>query len=231
MMKEHHQLWVRLAGLGVLIALSAAAYYANPIFFQNIGELLIKGDIVGSIDFLQSYGPYAMAISFFLIVFINVTAVLPNIFILAANGIIFGVFWGTIVSWLAEVVGVILSFIIMRYLFHDAAHNLIVRSNSLKRVDEFSGKKGFRIMLVARSIPYIPSGLLTALGAVSSISLGDYSLATLIGKLPSAWIEVTLGHDLMSLHEHTLRLTILIVISCLAYYTFVKYKNQGTEKK
>ena len=130
------------------------------------------------------------------------------------------------ISWLAESVGVIISFALMRYLFRDSAESVITRSNALKRIDEFSGKKGFRVMLLARTIPYIPSGLITALGALSSISLADYIMATFIGKLPSALIEVTLGHDLLSYREHIVRLTVLLVISGLAYYFFVRHKGK-----
>ncbi|MDU2066214.1 MAG: TVP38/TMEM64 family protein [Sporomusaceae bacterium] len=229
-MKTINQTALRFIVVLVVILLGVMSYQLNPDFFTTAGNLLVSGDIVGLIDFIRSYGPYAMVISFFLVVFINIVAVLPNIFILAANGILFGVVEGTILSWLAESVGVIISFAVMRYLFHDYAHNLIVRSNALKKVDEFSGKKGFRIMLIARSIPYIPSGLITALGAVSSITFWDYAAATLIGKLPSAWIEVTLGHDLMAYREHSFRLLVLVVISCLAYYFFLRYKKTVSEK-
>jgi uncharacterized membrane protein YdjX (TVP38/TMEM64 family) len=187
--------------------------------------LLTHGNIRESIDFIKSYGPYAMVVSFLLIVFINVVAVLPNIFIVGANGIIFGVVEGTLISWLAEGVGVTISFVLMRYLFRDQAHAIIARTPALQKFDEFSGRSGLKIMLIARSIPFVPSGLITALGALSSIRLGDYIIATFAGKLLSVWIEVTLGHDLASYHEHMPRLIFLIVLSGLGYVVFAKYKK------
>jgi len=189
-------------------------------------QLLFKGNIVDSIKYIRSFGPYAVLVSFSIIVFINSVAVLPNILILAANGIIFGIVKGTLISWTAESVGVIISFAVMRYFFRDYAQRVITRSNALQQVNNFSGKKGFQIMLIARSIPFIPSGLITALGALSNIGWRDYILATLIGKLPSAWIEVTLGHDLASYHRHTMRLTLLIVISVAAYGSYLRYKKK-----
>lgn len=224
--KHPNQKVFRLIILTVFVILVWISYMLYPTFFHKMYILLLHGDVRGSVHFIRSYGPYSMLVSFLLIVFINTVAVLPNIFILAANGVIFGVVEGTIISWLAESVGVILSFILMRYFFHDVAHNVIIRSNALKRIDEFSGKQGFRVMLVARCIPYVPSGLITALGAVSSITLADYALATFIGKLPSAWIEVTLGHDLLSYQDHMMRLTILFVISIGLYYFLVRKKKQ-----
>jgi uncharacterized membrane protein YdjX (TVP38/TMEM64 family) len=224
--KHPNQKVFRLIILTVFVILVWISYMLYPTFFHKMYILLLHGDVRGSVHFIRSYGSYSMLVSFLLIVFINTVAVLPNIFILAANGVIFGVVEGTIISWLAESVGVILSFVLMRYFFHDVAHNVITRSNALKRIDEFSGKQGFRVMLVARCIPYVPSGLITALGAVSSITLADYALATFIGKLPSAWIEVTLGHDLLSYQDHMMRLTILFVISVGLYYFLVRKKKQ-----
>ncbi|MEN6412285.1 MAG: TVP38/TMEM64 family protein [Veillonellales bacterium] len=224
MKKGKNLLWLFVGGLTVA---AAAVYWLQPAWARPlIGVLKYLNDIDSLIDFIRSYGHYAMLISFLLIVVINMVAVLPNIFILAANGILFGVVEGTLVSWAAESVGVIISFFIMRYLLRDYAHKLIVRRQGLKALDQFSGEKGFVIMLLARSIPFVPSGLITALGALSSISTRDYILATLIGKFPSATIEVMLGHDLASYREHELRLLILLLIAGAGYYLFLRYKKK-----
>lgn len=207
----------KLSLVAALCGVLGLSYFLNPLFFQTFAELLAKGDVKSTLDFLRSYGPYAMVVSFAIVVFINTLGFLPNIFFLAANGILFGIVWGTVISWLAECVGATISFLLMRYLFKDSAQELIQKNAALKQIDDFSGAKGFQIMLITRAIPYIPSGLITALGALSSITLKDYVAATLIGKLPSAWVEVTIGHDLMNASENGWRIGILIAISTVAY--------------
>ncbi|MDF2565291.1 MAG: ydjZ 1 [Massilibacillus sp.] len=216
----------RIVLFAIFIIIILLIYWLKPESLHKVIQLLLAGDLEASIEYIRSYGPYAALVSFVIVVFINAVAVLPNIFILAANGIIFGIVEGTIISWLAETVGVVISFAFMRYFFQDYAHRVIVRSNSLQKVNDFSGKKGFQIMVIARSIPFVPSGLITALGALSDISLKDYILATLIGKLPSALIEVTLGHDLASYHENSMRLTVVILISVAAYGGYLWYKKK-----
>lgn len=216
----------RILIFAVFITCILLIFWLKPESLHKVIQLLLAGDLEASIEYIRSYGPYAALVSFCIVVFINTVAVLPNIFILAANGIIFGIVEGTMISWLAETVGVVISFAFMRYFFQDYAHRVIVRSNSLQRVNEFSGKKGFQIMVIARSIPFVPSGLITALGALSDISLKDYILATLIGKFPSALIEVTLGHDLASYHENSMRLTVVILISVAAYCGYLWYKKK-----
>ncbi|MGL5269541.1 MAG: TVP38/TMEM64 family protein [Selenomonadaceae bacterium] len=202
-------------------------YFVNPTPWEQIARLLLSGDLSAIIDYIRSFGTYAMLVSIMIVIFINVVAVLPNIFLLAANGIIFGIIPGTIISWLAESIGVIISFFIMRYFGQDGATALIRRSNMLKKVDDYSGKNGFKIMIIARSIPFIPSGLITALAALSEIPARDYILATLLGKFPSALIEVSIGHDLASYHDHMLRLTFFVLIAIGAYAAYIWQQKKG----
>ena len=214
---NHQALKIRLLALTLLIGCGLIVYWLNPEPLREFIHLLLARDISTSIEHIRLFGNYAALVTFIMIVFINITAILPNIFVLAAAGIIFGEIEGTLIAWAAESVGVTISFILMRYFFLDHTRQIIMRSNALKRVNDFGSENGFKVMLIARSIPFVPSGLITALGAASSITLSDYILATFIGKLPSAWIEVTLGHDLASYHEHMVRLTLLVIISASAY--------------
>lgn len=223
--KQKQLRWLVLA---VLVVLGSWFYAQYPQVIHTLFSYVVQGDVKGCITFIQSYGRYAALISFFLVMLVNITAVLPNIFLLAANGIIFGIVEGTVISWLGESVGVVISFFLMRYLFRDWASMLIQKNEQLKKVDEFSGQRGLSLMIVARCIPYVPSGLITALGALSSIKARDYIAATFIGKLPSAAIEVTMGHDIMSYQEHSVRLLVLILVSAVAYYLFARQKRTSS---
>ena len=103
-----------------------------------------------------------MVFSFLLDVLINALGFLPSIFVSTANGLLFGIVPGIIVSWLAETVGVIISFILMRTILRSSAEKLIAKSKYLQKADDFSGRNGFKIMLILRAMPYFPSGILTA---------------------------------------------------------------------
>ena len=219
------QSYWRILCVFALIFLFAAGYGMKPDFFHDLTKLLQFSDVAYSVQLIQSYGQYAKPVVFAIIVLINILAVLPNIFVLAAAGVLFGVVDGTIIAWVAETVGVNISFLLMRYLFRSSAENFIERHGVLNQLNEFSGKDGFRIVLLARCVPYVPSGAVTALAALSRIGFKEHFFATLIGKLPSAWVEVTVGHDLMSFRAHLLRLTLLLVSSGLVYVLFLRYKR------
>lgn len=90
----------------------------------------------------------------FLDVLINALGFLPSIFLSTANGVIFGLPLGITVSWLAETVGVVLNFFVLRYFLRDEAEKLITKSNNLKRLDEMSSKGGLTAMALARTLPY-----------------------------------------------------------------------------
>ena len=105
----------------------------------------------------------------------------------------------------------------MRYILRDSAEKLIQKNKFLLKVDDFSSKNGLAVMLFARTIPYFPSGIITALGAISRISLRDYAIANLIGKFPSTALEVVVGHDAVMLHQHLDRLTIIVVVATVVY--------------
>ena len=213
----------KLGSLFILAFIIFIIYYLNPEFYSKLWILSISGDIDGTVKYLQSFGVWAIVISFILDVLINVAGFLPSIFLSTANGLLFGIPLGILISWSAESVGVILSFFVMRFLLRDFALKIIEKSEKLKNVDEISGKNGFVWMALARTLPYFPSGILTALGAVSKMSVRDYVLATFIGKLPSTSIEVILGHDVVRFNENMERLAIIttgiiVFYLCIFYY-------------
>ncbi len=208
---------VKCTALLLLLLLIAGVWLLYPEVFARLWHVMVCGSMQETIDYIQSFGVWAMLFSFCLDVLVNALGFLPSIFISTANGVLFGVIPGVIVSWLAETTGVILSFLLMRTILRDSAEKLIQKSPYLSKLDEFSGKKGFQMMLIARTIPYFPSGILTALGAVSRISVKDYILSNLIGKFPSTALEVIIGHDAVLFHEHMDRLTIVVVIATIVY--------------
>lgn len=216
----------RLSILALMVLALATIHCLDPSFYPTIYRLSNEGDMRGTIAYLQSFGMYAVFVSFFIDVVINIVGSLPSIFISAANGLLFGLFWGVIISWLAETVGVIISFYVMRTLFRGMAANIIHKSRTLQKMDSYDS---WEAIAAARAIPYMPNGLVTAVAALSSMHFRHYAFGCLIGKFPSTAIEVILSHDVINMEQHALRLTILVVVitavyGCVWYYH--KYKRQ-----
>ena len=113
----------------------------------------------------------------------------------------------------AETVGVLLSFVLLRFFFRDAAEKIINKHPTLSNLDKYSGKRGFAVMLVARMVPYFPSILLNALGALSAMSMRDYVIASFVGKFPSTGIEAIIGHDTLTHQEDPTRLIVVCIFA------------------
>ncbi len=218
----------KLIAFGCLILIIFGIQHFAPQFFHKVFILSTRGDIKGTARFLNSYGPWAVVVSFLLDVFINAVGFLPSIFLSTANGLIFGLPLGIAISWVAESVGVILSFLVMRYFLRDTAEQLIEKSNNLKRLDEMSSSGGLVAMTLARTLPYFPSGVLNALGAISKMSLKDYVIASFVGKFPSTALEVIMGHDIVNYRTnlHRLGMMVTVVIAVYGYMFYRRYKKQ-----
>ena len=214
----------------LLVALFGLIHFFAQDFFTNTFKLAVSGNVNGLVEYLRSFGPWAMVVSFFLDVLINAGSIFPSIFLSTANGLIFGLPLGILISWLAETVGVVISFLLMRFFFRSTAEKLIAKSNSLKHIDEASGKHGLEWMAFARALPYFPSGILTAIGAVSSISVRDYIIANLIGKFPSTALEVVIGHDIVNYKEHSERLAVLVIVVVVIFWGYKKYRDSKSKK-
>lgn len=223
-------IFAKVVAAVLLVALLLCIHCFADGFFSKTFKLAISGNVNGLVEYLRSFGPWAIIISFILDVLINAGSVFPSIFLSTANGLIFGLPLGITISWLAETTGVVISFFLMRFFFRNTAEKIIEKSNSLKHIDEASGKHGLEWMAFARALPYFPSGILTAVGAVSSISARDYIIANLIGKFPSTALEVVIGHDVVNFQENSQRLTILIIVVGLIFCGYKKWFYKGGKK-
>ena len=211
---EKEERYFRIGLLTLLILVLAAIHFIDPLFYPTVYRLSKEGDLWGTILYLKSFGIYAALISFFIDVVVNIVGFLPSIFISTANGLVFGLFWGVIISWLAETVGVLISFYVMRTLFRGMAQKVIEQSRTLTKLD---AHKSWQAMAIARAIPYMPNGLVTAVGALSSMSFEAYAFGCLIGKFPSTALEVILGHDVVNFEENSMRLTMIVLAVAIVY--------------
>lgn len=217
----------KAAAVMILLVLFFSINYFADGFFENTFAMAINGDVNGLVEYLRSFGNWAIVISFLLDVLINAGSIFPSIFLSTANGLIFGLPLGILISWLAETTGVVISFLLMRFLFRNAAEKIIAKSNSLKHIDAASGEHGLKWMAFARALPYFPSGILTAIGALSSISIRDYIIANLIGKFPSTALEVVIGHDVVNFKQNMDRLAVLITAVAVIFFVYSRYTKKN----
>ena len=94
----------RSAGL-TLAALLIPAALAWSGWLQAAWRTLNADSIAGVAAYVRGFGLWAPAISLLLMLLQSVIAPLPGSIVAAANGVIFGVWWGTLLSWAANSAG------------------------------------------------------------------------------------------------------------------------------
>ena len=209
-----------------IILLFVIIHLIAPGFLPELFTLLASGDIPATVEYIRSFGEWAVVFAFLLTLFTNALGFPPAVIFSTANVILFGIIPGIILSCVAETVGVTIAFVLMRFYFREAAEKAIAKSPFLAKVDRYSGSKGFFIMLIGRMVPYLPSAVMNAVGALSSIRFRDYVLASLVGKFPSTGIEAIIGHDIIMQQENNTRLIIVIIAAGILIYAAIHYEKR-----
>ena len=222
---------VKVGAALAIILMFVIIHLIAPDFLPSFISLLASGDITATVEYIRSFGDGAVLFAFFLTLFTNALGFPPAIIFSTANVILFGLFPGILLSCVAETVGVTIAFILMRFYFRDAAEKVIAKSPFLSKIDHYSGSKGFFVMLIGRMVPYFPSALLNAVGALSSIRLREYMLASFVGKFPSTGIEAIIGHDLIMQQESHMRLIIVIIGAIVLIVAAVRYEKHVMRKE
>ncbi|MDA5110960.1 TVP38/TMEM64 family protein [Brevibacillus thermoruber] len=172
-------------------------------------------------EWLRSWGVIAIAGSILLNVVISITGVLPSIFLSGANAIVFGLMGGFLVSLVGEVTGAVLAFQLYRWgVGKSRKLRKWSESNWVQRVNQASRLKQMAGIVLLRVNPLLPSGFVNFGASLTRISLLDFLLATLIGKIPSLVFETFVGHDIVFLSENKSRLAVSLILGSLVFLIF-----------
>ena len=155
--KSRMSRWIQRILIIVLIGAAFGCYYLIPsvhVGMNKVFHMFATGDFHQVEAFVQSYGRYAMAISFRLMIRQSVAAPLPAFLITFANASLFGWWQGAILSWTSAMAGAAVCFWIGRVLGRDAVIKLTSKAG-LEQVDRFFDKHGAMSILIARLLPFI----------------------------------------------------------------------------
>ena len=107
-MKKNKNKWIEKVILIVCVVAAIAVYMAVPSVHQGMNcvfAMFATGDFTVLRDFVASYGAYAAALSFLLMILQSIIAPLPAFLITFANANLFGWWKGAILSWSSAMAG------------------------------------------------------------------------------------------------------------------------------
>ena len=78
--KQIHETHIKIAFFAMLLIMLAAIYVAIPDFYSTVWQLSTSGNMQGTIDYLRSFGVWAVLVSMIIDIFINIVGFLPSHF-------------------------------------------------------------------------------------------------------------------------------------------------------
>jgi uncharacterized membrane protein YdjX (TVP38/TMEM64 family) len=121
-----------------------------------------------------------------------VVAFVPGSLLTLAAGAIFGVLKGTILVWIAAMLGSTGAFLVARYFARSAVERRIQGDPRFAAIDRAVGDQGRRIVFLLRLSPVFPFNLLNYALGLTRVRLLDYVVAG-IGMLPGTLLYVYSG--------------------------------------
>lgn len=170
--------------LGLALTLLFLAVGAAPETWRDLRRALQGAELEQGVEYLRSFGGWTVVVIVALFTVEALVAPLPAWFLMIANGMLFGPWLGSLVSLLGVVTGALAAFSLARWVARRAMRRLLPAA-VLDRVDEFSQRNGFVVLLVARLIPFTSSDLWSYAAGLSRLPVLPFLAATALGDLPS----------------------------------------------
>ena len=187
--------WIGKAIVIACIVAAVLCYLFVPSVnksFNMIAKMFYSGDFTVMREFVASYGAYAAAVSFVLMILQSIAAPLPAFILTVANANLFGWWQGAILSWSSAMAGAAVCFFIARILGRD----IVVRLNGnkgVKQIEDFFEKYGKTSVLVARLLPFISFDIVSYVAGLTPMSFWGFFIATGIGQLPATIVYSYVG--------------------------------------
>lgn len=170
-----------IARFGVLVFVLIGSF----VLFAFVGTDGVR-------DLLTDIGESPWGIAAFIAAYaISVVILLPGTIGTLAAGAVFGFPLGGFVALTGASLGATGGFIVSRLMGREGAQQLF--GARLTGIDEWIGRNDFLSILVLRLMPVIPFNLLNYGSGLTSVRLGRYVAASVIGMAPATFLAVALA--------------------------------------
>jgi len=180
-----------LAAAVVLLIIYLAVPSVNSAVTEAV-SVLGSANLDKVADYIRSFGGWAMAFSFLLMVFSSIIAPLPAFMITLSNAAIFGWWQGAILSWSSAMVGSALCFGISRALGRDVVEKF-AGQGALASVEGYFEKYGTKTILVCRLLPFVSFDAVSYFAGLTPMKFLPFFLATGIGQTPATIVYSYVG--------------------------------------
>ena len=179
------------------------------------------------------------------VLYIGLFILLPTFFfpvaVLAlAGGLLFGLWWGSVYTFIGAVLNCAMMFLLARYVGRSQVQRLVEQKLSpqwQRRLQMADGKEGFLLLIILRLIPAVPYNLINYTFGLTGISFSSYLLASAIGIIPGTFAVINIGDKTLEAGSPSfwiaigLLVLLLAVTGLLGKKLFPGQKNATSSKK
>ncbi|WP_297517995.1 TVP38/TMEM64 family protein [uncultured Clostridium sp.] len=172
--------------------------------------------------YVLSFGVLGPLIVILICILAAVTIVIPSFLVVFATTSIYGWEYSAMITWVGYTIGAGVCFLIARYLGRDVIKK-ISSKGKLSKLDNFLGNEGFKSILIARLLPFVPYEWTSYLAGVTSMSFKDFILGTAIGQIPGTIAFAALGEFFTGSLKYAF-IGMMVLISVILIIGMVKKK-------
>jgi len=149
------------------------------------------------IAFIRSSGNLGILASIGLMI-IHSFVPFPAELLAIANGMVYGPFWGTIITWVGAMMGAFLAFGLTRTFGQPFVRKMVSKKKA-QTVDRWVARHGVETLFISRFIPVISFNLINYAAGLTKISWGTFAWTTGVGILPMTILMVVMGDQIHTL--------------------------------
>ncbi len=187
------------------------------IDLRTVLKIAASGNIKSAAQVMAGAGTPAILISIYINAAISIMGMLPSVFLTGANVLVFGLYGGFLVSWAGEIIGATVSFMLYRWGTKSAAKIPADHWKAIKTINALPGVRQIYFLTILRMAPFVPSGLINLLGALTAILPRNFIIAATIGKFPALMLETAFIYNLININKGYINLAIGIIVAALLY--------------
>ena len=197
--------------------------------FEKTCVILIAGNLDQVIGLIRSWGFAAPLMSILLMITQAIVAPIPAFLITAANGMVFGSFWGALISWMGAMMGALISFYIAHLFKGVALRKIVSNQKAVEFIKHAGEKRGFYVILLSRLLPFISFDIISYMAGLSGIRPWAFIMGTALGMLPATIVYTFLGSEIPAMEKN---FPILLTYTTVFIFVLVVFSLvQGVRKK
>jgi len=176
--------------------------------------------VENTVAYVQSMGYWGAGVSIGIMV-LHSFLPFPAELVAVSNGMVFGPFWGTLITWVGAMIGAFLAFGLTRKLGRPFVKKMM-SEKKVQVIDKWVSRHGVETLFLSRFLPIISFNLINYAAGLTKITWGSFAWTTGVGILPMTTLMGVMGDQIQRLPFFVwILLTLAVILLFLWLHRFM----------